>query len=1358
MTMMAALWLTALVVVAHPIDREEARQKAVAFLNSQGRQQKLVPLAEGRRMTKNRKAVAAQPSELYIYNIGTHEGFIILSGDDRTEAVLGYTDEGDFDYEALPPALQSLLDRYEQQIAALQQVPDDVWAARSTQRRAATVPTHPKVEQLLTCRWNQTGPYNNLCPKDNSGNRSVTGCVATAMAQILYYHREKMVTETQADIPGFTTWTQKFWVDGISAGAPLDWDNMQDNGGSSTKQQTAVAQLMLYCGVSVKMDYTSSSSGAQISEVPVAMINYFGMNTTARHVWGDDMSDAEWDALVYNELAATRPVYMGGYTGDWTMGHAFVCDGYDGNRRYHINWGWGGSSDGYYMLTNLTPGQQGAGGNDDGHGYSTGPNIVIGIEPLYYATRTISFSDATLRSICQANFDTDGDGKVTYGDVAGVTDLGTAFKDQRIKTFSELYYFTSLTSIPDDAFSGCTQLASLRLPKSVKTIGNRSFAGCSKLSAIKLPTGLTSIGSEAFRDCKVLEGVVLPEGVDSIGDGAFKGCQKLEEIEFPVKLQTLGAGAFGDCTALTRVALKTFSPAAIRMGDGIFSGCPTEQMTLSVMQGTEDWVAKAPQWSDFGTISVERELSEGKFVAPVDKETFYLYHMGTGQYLTKGEAYGTQAVVGKEPMRFQLRHPSTQPEGIYYLMSDDTGKTGKYLFRTADDPQVGKGVNACFVDGANLSAKSYWQILRVEDSPYGEEVYTIQVPPSASDIKPSCYLGVQTDHESGAAQPTYGVYPDVELSGHKMDCLWRFVHYNEAVVQKTKALNTLANLLTLARKRGLKTPQEQIIYDNIRSTTDDMTTAQQSLRRRMNMVHFGNTVAQQAFVDLGDTNSDGELSFSEAAAIKDMNVSFKDDQTLTSLDGLRYFTNLTTIPSKCFMNCKALRTVTLAATDPASINVSLDSFLGVTLADCTLRVPMGSETLFSKANVWKNFGHIVGYRTDTQGMALEQLLMNAAAAGQDISAEQAVYDAPESSNEAISKTIATLRQKLHYIDIADKKTESICVANWDTSLDGELTIEEAAAVKEIGDVFRNVSNMESLEVLRHFTGLTDIPSSAFRNSGQLTTVYLPAGVKSIGEFAFTGCTNMKFLVILNAETMVPQGLTGLPSKGTTLFVPADVYETYCADSAWSARCYLSEYTGHPVVSAEATRQYSYTTATITMRVMGAPVTGEAAYDCAEIADAAKPVGTYPIIVTRGSISDADVELKDGILTIEPVNIKVTAKSYTRNIGEQNPEFEVTYVRFRNHENATVLTKQPVISCEATVNSPAGEYPITVSGAEAQNYVFTYVDGTLTIVDPTSVNTPKNLAGRTKLYDLQGRPVTQPRRGIYIRDRRKVVVR
>ena len=442
---MVAFLLTALSASAGPITREQARKQAEAFMSTQKQQQQLAPVTSARKLAPGRKP-ASTTSEYYVFNKGMSQGFVIVSGDDQTEPILGYCDEGEFDYEQLPPAMQGWLDGYARQIEQIQR-------GEAPVIRDA-VQTHPKVEPMLKSKWSQGNPYNLTCPLYFSLGRSVTGCVATAMAQLLYYNREKSVSETTAAMPAYETWTEhatygKLHVEGIPEGSPIDWENMKDEYNTATeKQKKAVADLMHYCGVAVKMDYTNSSSGAQSHDAYLAFGKYFGYGKSVRYVsYADVSSDAEWDKIVYAELSAGRPIYISGANSE--AGHAFCCDGYDGNLKYHINWGWGGTSDGYYLLTNLTPGQQGIGGSNDG--YNTYREIIIGLEPENYGEKAMSFSDATVKKICLENWDADQDGSLTYGEAAAVTELGTAFQGTAIKSFKELYYFTSVTALPDDA-------------------------------------------------------------------------------------------------------------------------------------------------------------------------------------------------------------------------------------------------------------------------------------------------------------------------------------------------------------------------------------------------------------------------------------------------------------------------------------------------------------------------------------------------------------------------------------------------------------------------------------------------------------------------------------------------------------------------------------------------------------------------------------------------------------------------------------------------------------------------------------------------------------------------------------------
>ena len=1545
-------------MMANPITREQARKKVTTFQRMKGDSKAIKAVVSERRLAPKKNAGQTTYEPYYVFDRGENEGFIIASGDDQTIEILGYTDNGNFDYEQLPPQLQDMLEEYARQIQAIQ-------AGAPANRLPAN---HPKVEPFMACKWSQGSPYNNLCPLDG-GSRSVTGCVATAMAQILYYNREKSVTETTADIPGFTTYTKQIQVSGIPAGSPIDWDNMKDTYSSASDlQKQAVAQLMLYCGVSVEMDYTNSSSGAQIYKVAEACKKYFGYGNSVKHI-DSFSSEDEMDQTVYSELAAGRPVYLGGYTGDWSVGHAFLTCGYE-NQRYWINWGWGGQSDGYYYLSNLTPGDgQGIGGSSDG--YNSGRNCIIGLEPENFGEKTMSFSDATIKNLCVEKWDTDGDGKLTYNEAAAVTSIGDVFKgNATLKKFPEFYYFTSVTSLPDDAFNGCINLSNLRLPKKLKSIGARALKDCKKLTQINLPTGINVIGEEAFSGCALLTDMELSNEITAIEKGTFKNCSALTEFNVPISVSNIGDEAFAGCTHLNSVTINTYHPDNIALGSSVFSNVNLSKATLHVMQGTKAFFETAEQWKEFGKIVQTRDISGGQFTTLETGKTYYIYNVGTGRYLTKGEAYKTQAIVGTEPMRFKAIHSTNKPEGVFYFNSPDTGNDGKFLFRTNTDGNVGTGVKAVFVDGKQLTNAVYWTVQQIEDG-----IYTIQMPSTESTFVEGEYLGVQTDHASNAATPTYGAYYDVEYNAHKLNCQWQFVLYDEAVTERFNEAQTLEKLISTSKKRNIKCDEEQTVYDNLESTIEEITAAQSSLRKKLKFMEFYHKNVREKCIQYFDSDEDGELSYKEASEVSDFGwlFGFANDNTLVKVEELQYFThanalqgnfmqnciNLETvilpdglekiyyyafkgckklkainipeyvnlIGEDAFEGCLALREVTIANPNPASIELGNNIFKSVPLAQCTLYVPFGSKDLYAQAAVWKDFGNIVEVRaahtqpafssittnkpgyiynigtrmmlsmgeaygtqsivaqkgrlyqwkhsasmgngiyyisdnitdkvvfrtnTDTKvgsgvkacfgdgslsekaywqvdsvapniyaihvpasdnnyvandylgidenhqsdvaspthgiywdinginlnsqwtfvteddyktAQAIDDIVaklkknLKAAKAKEiDVTDEQAIYDNPQSTLDELKEALVSVRAKLHFITFQDNKVMTLCLNNWDADGDGELTFEEAQAVTDIGETFRG-ADISYFEEFRYFTSLTSIPDNAFRNASDLQVLYLPASITEISSSAFTACSKLEFLVILNENEMLPCNFT-LRSQ-TTYFVPASVLPAYQADESWSGKT-LTEYTGKPVVTAEATRIYGRSIGVIYPKVLGAPVIGTPETECESMAITTLPVGNYPITVSKGTITTPNVELREGVLTITPAPLTITANSYTRHVGEPNPEFELTYKTFRNKETDTVFVVRPVIECDATIDSPAGVYEIRVFGAEAQNYEITYVNGTLTVMEPTGIKSQTSdlrSQDQEEVYDLQGRRVkTQVKKGLYIKRNKKIIVR
>ncbi len=341
---------------------------------------------------------------LYVFSLGEQGGFIIVSNDDRTLPILGFSENGTLDMENMSDEQRAWLQGYADEIVWLQQqnygeAPSDTFpqipfgTLRQTRGGSHAKET---IEPLVTASWNQRSPYNDLCPEYAPGKKAVTGCVATAMAQVMNYHKWP-VAET-ISIPGYR---DGYGVDHLPLEATtFDWGNMLDsyNGSETAEQNTAVAELMLYCGFSVEMNY-GPSSGSYIIKVAPALKNYFDYNSTATYISRSSYSNDKWEDIIYHELASKRPVLYGGQsTGG---GHAFVCDGYRheyATDYFHINWGWGGKSDEYYVLSVLDPySGQGIGGSSSNGGFYFGQEAVIGIQK--------STDDGTIADITPAKID-----------------------------------------------------------------------------------------------------------------------------------------------------------------------------------------------------------------------------------------------------------------------------------------------------------------------------------------------------------------------------------------------------------------------------------------------------------------------------------------------------------------------------------------------------------------------------------------------------------------------------------------------------------------------------------------------------------------------------------------------------------------------------------------------------------------------------------------------------------------------------------------------------------------------------------------------------------------------------------------
>ena len=303
----------------------------------------------------------------YAFNIGDNEGFIIVSGDDSLTELVGYSDSGSFDLDKIPDNMRSWLQSYSDYVKSVQD-----GESRPTRRELGDVTT-VVVRPFVTTVWNQSEPFNLMAPVDNNV-RCVTGCVATAMAQVMKYYEWPERGE------GSHSYTDS---SGHSLSADFsqsvyDWGNMLDEYNSyydqnmnivneyNDVQADAVAKLMLDCGISVDMDYTLYSSGAVTANVATALEQYF--NYTADLFYRDNMPSEDFMVKLFEELDNRRPILFSGKS--LSSGHAFVGDGYDSNNFVHINWGWGGLSNGFFNVNYLDPDNLGIGGGTGAYQYS----------------------------------------------------------------------------------------------------------------------------------------------------------------------------------------------------------------------------------------------------------------------------------------------------------------------------------------------------------------------------------------------------------------------------------------------------------------------------------------------------------------------------------------------------------------------------------------------------------------------------------------------------------------------------------------------------------------------------------------------------------------------------------------------------------------------------------------------------------------------------------------------------------------------------------------------------------------------------------------------------------------------------
>ena len=508
---------------AAPISESAAREKASRFLTSKkggsSAARGTVRRSIGAPGSSVSLTAVDNQKAYYVFNVESSNGYVIVSGDDRMPDVLGYSYSGSYNPDSIPDNMKAWLQGYADEYLYLQ-------SHSNVKAASLTSVTGDFILPMLDSHYAQDYPYNAYCPQYNSQS-TLTGCVATAMAQVMYYHQ--WPNQTSKTIPGYRSQNREEGININLSSLPvttIDWDNILPSytGGATETKVRSIATLMRLAGWSVQMGYGLKGSSAYVVDIADALKNYFDYKSTATCVKRNDYTGSQdaWNQKVYDELKNGRPVIYGGMSSEG--GHAFIIDGYDKNDYFHVNWGWGGYKDSYFLLTSLD-------------GFSSNQEAVFGIEGKGNPEHKYAYAILDDDNVLTFYYDNNRESRI--GEMLDI--------DGFVWTRSSEYQDAITKVVVDSSFTDYKYLTTARM----------MFANMTNLSTIE---GLTNLNTQNVTDMY----------------GMFYGCQNINNLDFSsfdTRNVTDMYYMFTGCSAIDSLNLSSFDTRNVTDMNGMFFGC-----------------------------------------------------------------------------------------------------------------------------------------------------------------------------------------------------------------------------------------------------------------------------------------------------------------------------------------------------------------------------------------------------------------------------------------------------------------------------------------------------------------------------------------------------------------------------------------------------------------------------------------------------------------------------------------------------------------------------------------------------------------------------------------------------------------
>ena len=930
----------------------------------------------------------------------------------------------------------------------------------------------------------------------------------------------------------------------------------------------------------------------------------------------------------------------------------------------------------------------------------------------------IQFADAEVKRICVENWDTNDDGELSEDEAAAVTDIGTVFQyNGTITTFNELQYFTGLTSIDSYAFNLCYNLLELTIPHGVKNIEAGAMYECTNLTNIQLPAGLLNIREGAFACCQSLQEIDIPSSVQSIGEQAFRGCLNLDAITIPSGVTEIGDGMFYECKSLASVIIPE---GVTSIGKSAFYMCES-LMNISLLGGVTTLGNYAFAYcTNLRTVTLPNSLKE------IGTATFGMSGLLSINLPSSLEKIGTQAFYGCSNLK-SLSIPN-KVKAIGEVMVAYCNDL-KSLTVDPANPYFRSNGNGIIDKATNLLIQSCpatvipTDIVGVDRLGFAcvPEVEEIIIPENVKTIGICAF-------EECINLKRVTIPASIEYIGENafLECTC----LEQVTILKPTPVSIADNVFHM---------KETINNDNTETTTSDFTTATlyvpygsksayqqaEGWKNFQNIVEmeptspniqFAEAEVKRICVNNWDTNGDGELSEAEAAAVSSIS-GFGANSMITSFNELRYFTGLKSISVNAFERCVNLSEVTMPQQITAIDKNAFDACSSLTSVVIPENVTYIGENAFSRCS------GLTSINIPDKVNAISRAAFDACSSLPSITIPASVVSIGEISFDRCSalKSVYALSEDPHGFPSNAFRSSTYQQATLYVPAGTKAKYQSAggwqnfANIKEIG-VTEPELVLTSLYVNGDgIVGTTHTITFSVRNDGGDFNGELHLWTYEQNDM-YVDETAYERVIAANQEITITTPII-FTKPGIWVASVSDTSEDQdnLGKKAWTI-------TPAAVLTAKNyTREYGDENPVWEFTADKGGFSGTPKITCE--ADKYSDVGTYSIVIEQGSVDNNYVTYVNGTLTITKAPLTIEAGDWLNRQGWEPNGITPFYGSFRNGEDKSVLTKEPQFSTTATADSPMGSvHTLTFSGAEAKNYAFTYIPGTITIVGrPGDVN-------------------------------------